>query len=178
MHCPTCNEALSQYEPAAGLRAHHCEHGHGMWLDIAEYRRWLPTQAAHGASPLTEPISDISDHRAARACPVCTRIMQKYRVSSRFDYRLDRCNTCQGVWFDQGEWDALVALQQQGDLNTILSDAGQRDIQATISRERIDARDRERFGDTVFAELQRIRQWLANQPNAHELLAYLNRREH
>ena len=99
--------------------------------------------------------------------------MQRLPVHNAQDFRVDRCIPCQYLWLDPGEWAALVQLGVALQLDTLLSDAGQRRLQ---SERLLAARMqtlRQRHGDERIDEVLRFRRWLAEQPLADELLALL-----
>lgn len=99
--------------------------------------------------------------------------MARYRVAPTSNFRLDRCNHCQLVWFDGGEWTALVEAGLIDRLDNILADGWQKRILAEESRQRREAGLRQRLGDDVVDELQRIQSWLHPRSNSGELLALL-----
>ena len=101
--------------------------------------------------------------------------MQRLRVGAKPDFRVDRCAGCQALWFDRGEWAALAASGLASRLEEILSDAGQRQLQAAELRERREADLRRKHGDACIDEIARVHQWLHAQPAAQreELLSLL-----
>lgn len=136
-----------------------------------DYRAWRDQSAPPaGASP---PAPATSTDSGARHCPACARLMHRYRVGARPDFRLDRCAPCQTVWFDAGEWQALLAAGLGARLEEILSDGWQRQLQADELRQGREAVLRQRHGDACIDELARMRQWLQAQPHRDELLALL-----
>ena len=99
--------------------------------------------------------------------------MSRHRVGVEPDFRLDRCSACQLVWFDDGEWERLQQAGLGRSLVRILTDGWQRAIVAEENRMRRESQIRQRLGEETYAELQRVRQWLAAQPNREELIALL-----
>lgn len=161
--------ALSPCELAPGLQGLHCTTCGGMLLMLEDYRVWrsnAPSQTAKVASATAEDNS-------ARHCPACTRLMQRFRVGSTPDFRLDRCASCQSVWFAGGEWQALLAAGMGTRLEEVLTDGWQRQLQADELRKGREAVLRQRHGEDTMDEMARIKQWLQTQPHRDELLALL-----
>ncbi len=155
-----------------GLPAAVCPDCGAVLLQMDDWRRWRSRapQTPTAAAPAAEPLADTG---RARACPACTRLMQRLPVHNAQDFRVDRCIPCQYLWLDPGEWAALVQLGAALQLDTLLSDAGQRRLQ---SERLLAARMqtlRQRHGDERIDEVLRFRRWLAGQPLADELLALL-----
>lgn len=175
MKCPCCSTILEADTPLPQLATHRCPQGHGVWLGLNTFRDWLrrtQTPAAEGdATPVTGSI--IEDSATVLPCPDCGRMLHKYRLSDGLSNRIDRCIHCQGVWFDQGEWDLLVQQGRLLELLDILSDRGQREIRNADTRARTAERYRQRFGDETWGELQRIKAWLSTQEQRSEMWAFL-----
>lgn len=103
--------------------------------------------------------------------------MERLPVEPVGAFRLDRCGPCQYVWLDRGEWQALVQRGLAHQLDTLLSDGGQRRLQAErLHATRMQAL-RQRHGDACMDEVLRIRRWLAEQPHRDEILALIRANE-
>ena len=153
-----------------GLPAQGCGTCGGSLLDLADYRTWR--EQTNAAVTPRDPVV-FEDAPAARACPGCARLMHRLRAGAQPDFRLDRCAACRFVWFDRGEWPALVSAGHGARLDDILSDAWQRQVRAEELRATREAALREKHGDDCMDELSRIRAWLDVQPQRDELLALL-----
>ena len=173
LHCScTSQSTLKTVALEPGLPAAACPDCGAVLLQMDDWRRWRSRalQTPVAAAPTAEPPPDTG---RARACPACTRLMQRLPVHNAQDFRVDRCIHCQTLWLDPGEWAALVQLGVSLQLDTLLSDAGQRRLQG----ERLLAARmqtlRQRHGDERIDEVLRFRRWLAEQPHTDELLALL-----
>lgn len=167
-----CGAELIAGELAEGLPARLCPACGGALLALDDYRVWrqsLPTPSADTAA-----LPEVEDSGKARLCPSCGAPMARYRVAPASNFRLDRCNHCQLVWLDGGEWPALVEAGLIDRLDSILADAWQKRVLAEESRLRREASLRQRLGDEAVDELQRIQSWLHSRPNGRELLALLS----
>lgn len=162
---------------AEGLGAMHCASCGGVLLDLNEYRRWRSRQPAGSPPVLVEAVETGVEPEHARSCPACQRLMSRHRAGTRPDFRIDRCNVCQLVWLDQGEWPSLVHAGLATQLDTLLTDAWQQRLKATEMQALRDAELCLRLGEETWIEVRRIQDWLANHPKREEILALLaNRR--
>ena len=163
--------ALQPVALAERLLAAECADCGGMLLAMGEWRAW------HAASPAVpgaiDEVIEIFDTATARHCPECDRLMHRLRVSAGQDFRIDRCVHCQNLWFDRGEWPALVSRGLADRLDELLSDGWQRRLQTEEVREARLKALRKRYGDACIDELERIRSWLDAQPHRDDLLALL-----
>jgi Zn-finger nucleic acid-binding protein len=170
--CET-HRVLHAVELAPGLPAHECADCHGTLLGLNDYRRWADGQPDVAPVSAEAPLPEATLDAGARQCPSCTRLMERLRVSRQPDFRVDRCAICQWVWLDQGEWAALARAGLCTQLGEVLSDGWQRQLREEASRGRREAELRTRHGDDCIDELNRIRAWLATQPQRDTLLALL-----
>lgn len=160
---------LTPHELAPGLHGLQCTSCEGQLLQLDDYRAWrdkTPTP------PVADAMASDEDPHA-RNCPACARLMQRFRVGAKPDFRVDRCTSCQNVWFARGEWQAFVAAGLGSRLDEVLTDAWQRQLQADELRQGREQVLRQRHGAEAMDELARIRQWLKAQPGRDELLALL-----
>lgn len=173
MHCVCDSHAeLQRAELAPGLAALRCPSCHGHRLDMADYERWRDDAQPASTDDDVPPMAPDAGARA-RPCPACTRLMSRYRVGATPDFRLDRCAPCGGVWFDAGEWPALVQAGLAQRLGDVVSDAWQRRVQTDEQRARRLAVLHAKHGEACLTELARVRTWLDAQPHRDELLALL-----
>jgi len=171
-----CGGELLSGALAEGLPARICPACSGTLLRLDDYRAWrqgmLPQRQS--VPKLAGSLSPVAEEGSrARPCPACAGPMARYRVAAVSMLRLDRCSHCQLVWFDGGEWAALVMAGLEDRLDSILTDGWQRRIQLDESRHRRELALRQRLGDEVVVELQRIQSWLQSRPNGRELLALI-----
>lgn len=169
-----CAAELRPGELAAGLPAQVCPACGGVLLGLDDYRAWRQVRAPSVSEPPASLSAVIEDDGKARPCPACSAPMARYRVAPASDFRLDRCNHCQWVWLDGGEWSALVEAGLIDRLDNILADGWQRRILVDESRQRRELALRQRLGDEVVDRLQGIQSWLDSRPNSRELLALLS----
>lgn len=178
LHCICARRSLlKDVALEEGLPAAACPDCGAVLLNMDDWRRWR-SRAPQAPAALATPEADIpADQGRTRACPACTRLMERLPVDAAGAFRVDRCSPCQYLWLDPGEWQALVQRGLALQLDTLLSDGGQRRLQAErLQASRMQAL-RQRHGDTCVDEVLRIRRWLAEQPHRDELLALIRANE-
>ncbi|CAA0107507.1 Uncharacterised protein [BD1-7 clade bacterium] len=172
MQCQTCaGYALKPVELAPGLIAAQCSKCDGASIAMLNLRFWIEQQPQDPPSASSE-VMDVDDVVGARQCAKCQRLMTKYRVSNAINNRLDVCHSCDEVWFDKGEWQAIVNAGLITDLPAKLTDAGQR---ALREADRL-AREKAFFAQAIgegFDRVDEFRDWLRDHPNAPEIRRYL-----
>jgi Zn-finger nucleic acid-binding protein len=171
--CAAVSTAFSAIELADDLQALQCEACEGTALRLDDYQRWRVRSPQPLPSDTVALLQEDDADSRVRACPNCARLMQRYRPSTELEFWIDRCSACQLVWFDRDEWTALAGLGLAGRLRNVLTDAWQRQLRdEEIDRQR-EASLRARHGNACMDEVDRIRRWLASQPQRDELLALL-----
>ena len=114
LYCPRCETQLEKEiidEVTKEFNAHKCPSCSGLWFekldDLAEIEKItepLLIEFRHIPSPAKqmEPLT----------CPRCNNVQYMSKVESARDHKviMDVCYTCQGVWLDKGE---LQAIQQE-----------------------------------------------------------------
>lgn len=176
IHCIcAARPALQPHQLASGLEAQRCGDCGNTLLALDDYRRWrerLPAGVVESADAgATEPVQEPGH---ARACPVCSRLMSRHRVGLSPDFHIDRCSPCQLVWLDDGEWQQLEQAGLLLQLDSVLTDAWQRRVQAEELRQRREADLRARIGDANYDEALRIRHWLASHPQRTDMMRLIN----
>jgi Zn-finger nucleic acid-binding protein len=101
--------------------------------------------------------------------------MRYYPVGHGVSFGIDKCNTCGGVWLNDGEWTALRARGLHVKVHTISSDIWQAGVEREQRAEQDTAAMKRRLGEADFTELRRIVRWVNSHPHRVEILAYLQR---
>ena len=94
-----------------------------------------------------------------------------------FSFTLDHCEGCKGIWLDRNEWEALKARNLHDDVNSMLTAFWQDEAQKEVRKKRMEQIYIGRFGADDYAEIEKIRAWLATRPKKQDLLAYLTDRD-
>ncbi len=173
--CPVCQIDLNQSILEAGLPAYECGQGHGLWISANEYQSWLRNQppTASPETPGVETPTPAFDTTKAILCPDCGRILRRYKIWPEIEFYLDRCGACNGIWFDQNEWQALKARRLHDKVNLFFTEPWQRQLRNEEMRRQFEKMYLDRFGAEDYAEIKRIRAWLKGHRHGPGLLAYL-----
>ena len=106
MNCPVCKEVMIVLE-LEQVEADHCTACGGIWLDGSELELLLAGVQAKNDLLASFKIDPRSSEQK-RKCPICSRNMQKVLCGSDHSIRIDRCQKNHGLWFDEGELQALI----------------------------------------------------------------------
>lgn len=111
MLCPVCRVDLVIVE-WDDVELDVCVDGHGAWFDADELRQLFANAGAPGELGAIEArlaTLPVHEHGERRRCPRCRARMMHVAASYQPDrVILDRCPKGHGLWFDDGELEALV----------------------------------------------------------------------
>jgi Zn-finger nucleic acid-binding protein len=175
MKCPVCKSPeLQATELEDGLRFFRCPECRGKWIRGAEYWKWLEQKGTN----LPERSDQDSGLQLAEPglhvdCPECRFRLVKYLVGHGFSFTIDHCEGCKGVWLDRNEWEALKERNLHDDLNSMFTAFWQDEAEKEARKKRLERIYITRFGADDYAEIERVRAWLATRSNKQDLLAYL-----
>ena len=166
---------IEEYLPAMG-----CSTCNGSLVSLLYYRHWAETQKnlvpSHAASDSkVETAVATNDTTAALTCPMCARIMMKYKVTGTVSNRLDVCGLCDEAWLDGGEWELLEALQLSHIMPAIFTDEWQSRIRREIAEESRRSILARVIGDAPLARVEEFKAWLASTEHKSEIMTYLAR---
>ena len=90
----------------------HCTKCGGVWLDAEEMDLLLDGSEGREEIRRRATVDETSDEEKRR-CPICSRKMEKARISREGKegrILIDRCRQSHGSWLDGGELEAVVKL--------------------------------------------------------------------
>ena len=176
MYCPTCKEKLLKpTKIEQGLPAMGCSHCGGALLSLLHYRDWRERghfKDMERANPYTKIVVD--DSTKALTCPICSRLMTKYKITSDKTNRLDLCANCDEAWLDGGEWTLLKALELTNQLPAVFTDAWQFKLRTDAHKLEHRQRYLALLGEADLLEAERIRDWLSTHPKRADILTIIN----
>lgn len=175
MQCTACKTGkLTPCFLEPGLRAHECDHCGGHWLYVEDFVQW---KANGGVLGEVEHPPTIEESASALTCPATGRLMQKYRIASGSNHKLDYSPHTGGLWLDKGEWALLKEYGLAGSVGHIVTDAWQRKIRTDDAKATLEAVYRRKFGDANYEKLLATREWLNEQENKADMRAFLLARD-
>lgn len=107
MLCPKCNQAM---EPSIsrGVASFTCKRCSGVWIGgDALHDLFAREQDSFEMHERFEALLDSDFNESLRDCPGC--VVRKLKSVFVDGIELDFCVSCKGVYFDQGELDAVYA---------------------------------------------------------------------
>ena len=155
------------------LPAFRCDHCSGTWIRGAEYWKWLEAHPNLPERQAEDPGLTLAESGMPIDCPECRFRLVKYLAGHGFSFTLDHCQGCKGIWLDRNEWEALKARNLHDDVNSMLTAFWQDEAQKEVRKKRMEQIYIGRFGADDYAEIEKIRAWLATRQNKQDLLAYL-----
>jgi Zn-finger nucleic acid-binding protein len=174
MNCPVCKSSeLIPTDLETGLPAFRCDDCGGKWIRGAQYWKWLEAHPNLPERPVEDTGLTLAEPGKPIDCPECRFRMVKYLVGHGFSFTLDHCQGCKGIWLDRNEWEALKVRHLHDDVNSMLTAFWQDEAQKEVRKKRMEQIYTGRFGADDYAEIERIRAWLATRQNKQDLLAYL-----
>jgi Zn-finger nucleic acid-binding protein len=174
MKCPVCKTTeLTQINLEDKLPANGCGQCGGKWLSSFRYYEWLQF---HGSTlpekPYEGPPLAIAERQDAKLCPECRRILVRYAVGHGTNLTLDHCGSCNGVWLDTNEWEALKGRNLHDEIHLIFTRDWQTQVRKEERKKHLDAIYARHFG-TDYEEIKRVRQWLDQHPERGRIVAFL-----
>lgn len=165
---------LQKVELETGLVAYECPESHGHYIPLQNYWTWLhkqPERLEHLAAE-SVPSPKVVENDLAKICPESGTIMLRYKVGHAFDFTIDRSMTG-GVWFDQGEWEALRARQFHDEIHLIFTAPWQHEVQREEAKRASQSLLKDRFDAETLAEIEDLKSRLAEHPHKEYAYAYL-----
>jgi len=177
MNCPRCETpTLFDKKIEDSLRVRKCKNCEGYWLPSSEYCKWKETQEEQPIEDPGEVEFDINDTKKATICPDCGHILIKYKIGYDVSFRVDHCNSCNGVWLDKNEWEALRAKNLHIEIRRIFTAEWQRHVRQEKARAYLESLYSKRFGDD-YEKIKRFKSWLDEDVRRPFILAYLSDRD-
>jgi len=116
MKCPHCSGSLGEIDNE-GVTLDFCSSCKGIWFDRGEVGKYF--ELSRDLPALGE--EDREERSSNLSCPRCSDSqLTEMRYSPPYALIVDRCSSCGGMWFDQGE------VQMLHKLSSLLEDPGSR----------------------------------------------------
>jgi Zn-finger nucleic acid-binding protein len=175
MKCPVCKkDTLETLMLEDNLPAKTCSECGGIWISSNAYSMWLHAKGTDlPEKPGDRPFDPTWDTKELKLCADCGHILARYKIFPDVDFYLHRCHSCNGIWFDKNEWDALVARNLHDNLNDFFTHPWQEKLHKQESAHRMEELYLSKFGPADYEYIQKVRAWLKDHPQRNMLLAFL-----
>ncbi len=107
MICPACRNPMIVVEYHQ-IELDYCVSCHGVWFDGGELELMLEAVNA-GETCLPDSSIEAGTAEKKRRCPICGKRMKKRLIGKEPEILIDACPEREGLWFDGGEVDQLLA---------------------------------------------------------------------
>ncbi len=115
MKCPRDGSKLVPRYHETNIEIDLCRKCHGMWLDKGELEAIQETIEHDYSKDLNKISDDVGNayemarqkHESPVLCPKCDEKMDPHEYGYCSQIIVDVCPSCEGVWLDQGELQAL-----------------------------------------------------------------------
>lgn len=175
MHCPSCgSNELKIKNPEKDLSVLECQKCFGYWLSAPNYWQWKEKQEAVLPEVEGESTIDAEDSTSVKVCPECMKIMPKYRIGHGSVNKIERCNTCAGIWFDKNEWELLVSKNLHDEIHKIFSQPWQDKVIKEEAEKRYESLVKQKIGEELFTNVKEFKALITEHREKSIILAYLN----
>jgi Zn-finger nucleic acid-binding protein len=174
MRCLVCktNELEEQYLEN-GLRVYTCKDCEGKWMRFGDYFTWHNSNKNQSETAMEDKYISVEDSTNPKFCPDCETILTPYKVSSKLDFMLEHCGTCNGIWFDKNEWESIKSIDLHHKIQNFFTEAWQKKIREEERREFLEKHYTSKFGPADYERLKQTKKWIDESENKSMLLAYL-----
>jgi len=181
MQCPKCNIALRATKLEQGLSAMGCSQCEGALVALLYYRDWVertPLSESDLDTPEDTPIKALigtsEETSTAMACPKCSRLMLKFKISGESDNKLDLCSFCDEAWLDRGEWQLLKMLELSRKMPLVFTEQWQKKLRKQATQDARDNRLLKYIDEPELEKTKEFKQWLSAHPHREHLLFFIN----
>lgn len=187
MKCPLCKDKeLRETQLEKNFSALECDGCGGYWVHAIDYWRWLKENGHRlpghedpkkPSAPETSTVEgeepEVVENIEAKICPDCGHFLTRRKVGHGIKFRIERCATCGGIWFDKNEWEILKQKKLHDEVHVIFSQEWQENILEDEIRKNIEEEYLNIFGEKDFEELKRIKKWITEHPEKSSIISFL-----
>jgi Zn-finger nucleic acid-binding protein len=175
MKCPVCKtNTLVSDTLVDDLLAAQCSNCHGYWIAANVYRTWLRAKTGDMPQKASNlPFNPTWEVHEVKICPDCKHMLRRFKIFPDIDFYLDRCGSCNGIWFDANEWDALKERNLHDNLQDFFTRPWRDHLLAEETRARMESVYLLKIGDQDYEKIKEIRAWLDGNKQKNMLIAFL-----
>lgn len=114
--CPRDGTRLSLIR-VSGVVLDKCHHCDGIWCDAGELKELKRAKVKEVEEALEKsygnPLAQVEKLDGPMRCPVCDGRLIEQTYAVTLPMRIDKCDSCFGIWFDDRELDAALGKPKQ-----------------------------------------------------------------
>lgn len=174
MRCLTCKtNELEELYLEGGLKVYSCRQCNGKWMRFSDYLAWHNNSENRTSDEVDENFFPVEDSTNPKLCPDCGAILTPYKVSSKLGFMLEHCASCNGIWFDNNEWEAIKKIDLHHKINCFFTESWQKKVREDEKKDFMEKQYAKKFGEEDYEKLKQIKKWIDENENKSMLLAYL-----
>lgn len=168
MNCPKCKDLkLRKKEFSSPFSCDNCG---GLWLDFEKIPSFFETITL---TDTTQPAKNVNDGKAG-FCPAGHGLLTRAKVEdSENPFYLEKCSTCGGIWFDNGEWLRIINNNLAHHINDIWCSSWQAQQRKRKNRNTYLEMNRAVLGEELFTKVLELSLLLKGHPERGRALALL-----
>lgn len=167
MNCPKCKTIdLRKRGFDSPFNCHKCG---GTWLESEKIPEFIESSSYAGSDLMGESLND----DVTGLCPSGHGIMIRARIDIEETFYLEKCSSCGGIWFDNGEWHKLINSDLAGNISEFWCKSWQQKQRQEKSRASYLESNRKILGDDVFENIIRLSKILRDHPEKGRAIALL-----
>jgi len=120
VNCPVCKKEPMVVLELDEVEVDYCPSCRGIWLDAGELELLLE-DAGEKEALLSSFELDRATKEKSVKCPICRKRMQKALFGEEEQVRIDKCRKNDGIWFDEGELEKVIAMGAGDKENKVLN---------------------------------------------------------
>lgn len=167
MNCPKCKTIDLRKNVFDG--PWNCQSCGGMWLEKAKIPLFAETTGDFDNGDSKEGLHD----EKTGLCPEGHGIMIRAKIDLEKPFFLEKCSTCGGIWFDNGEWQKIINNNLKEGLEEFWCKSWQNKQRKEKSRARYLEGNRRLLGDRIFDEIMDLSKLLKEHPEKGRAIALL-----
>ncbi len=169
MNCPKCKDiALSKKGDFNSPFS--CKKCGGMWLEYEKLPDFMDNLKS-STSKLDEGLN-LNDDKTG-LCPSGHGIMLRAKINVENPFFLEKCGTCGGVWFDNGEWQRIIDNELTDMMNEFWCKSWQSLQRKEQNRQNYLDSNRKLLGNELFDNLMKLSEILKKHPEKGRAIALL-----
>ena len=167
MNCPKCKTVILRKKGYDSPET--CNICGGFWLENENVPGFVENA---GTVKSIENPDNRGDHKTG-ICPAGHGIMIRAKVDVDDPFYLEKCSTCGGIWFDQGEWQRVLNNNLVESLSELWCRSWQMKQRQEKNRDNYLESNKKFFGNDIFQKIIQLSELLRDHPEKGRAVALL-----